>query len=332
MAQNLVDVEMEDASFEKRTYLLYGDIYRTWIGNSGMKRTSVQFAEDVLLHSGYLRIVDVENSEDPEVQRQFAAAVDSMREKLKHFKSNDLRDAKSRSKVARKGSKEFHLFFDLSKYDALVDIEPSQPSSQGSTLSDMSDAGVEINSQIEREVPSRPKNALKKFSQLNTKYKREKSQEAYKFLQDFSDGNNISYLDLICHLGARGFYINDKKLAETFDAVAAGYRVPLELPMDKSVYLKTRFADTQRLWTEFKYQFKGMVNVPTYKKLNAYTEETMPELIPFKRGWRFELFEFVNLTLQRLPYEVILFISFKQFLLINISWSKPLNSLTEMYK
>ena len=328
MARNLQDVEMEDVSFEKRTFLLYGEVYRTWINNTGMKRTSVQFAEDILLKSGYLSIVDVENSEDPEVHSQFAAAVDAMREKLRLFQTNDLKDRQSRRRVAKKGDKEFHLFFDLEKYDALVYVEPSQQSSQGSNLSD---AGVEINSQIEKEVPSRPKNALKKFSQLNTKYKREKSQEAYKFLQDFSDGNNISYLDLICHLGARGFYINDKKLAETFDAVAAGYRVPLELPMDKSVYLKTRFADTQRLWTEFKYQFKGMVNVPTYKKLNAYTEETMPELIPFKRGWRFELFEVVNLTLQRLPYEVIFFINFKQFLLIN-SWSKPLNSLTEMYK
>ena len=301
MAQNLIDVEMEDA-FEKRTYLLYGDMYRIWCVNSGMKRLSVQFAEDVLLNSGYLSIVDVKNSDDPEVQTQFAAAVDAIREKIRLFSTNDLKDRKSRSLVAKKGDKEFHLFFDLKPYDALVYEEPSQQSSQGSNLSD---AGVEINSQIEKEVPSRPKNALKKFSQLKTKYQREKTQEAYKFLQDFSEENNISYLELVCHLGARGFYINDKKLAETFDAVAAGYRVPLELHMDKSVYMKARFADTQRLWNEFKYQLKGMVNVPTYKQLNAYTEETMPPFIPFKRGWRFELFEVVNLTLQRLPYEVI---------------------------
>ena len=303
MAQNLGDVEMEDVSFEKRTFLSYGDVYRICATNTHMKTTSVTFAENILLNSGYLKIVDVKNSQCDIVQSEFTAAVDVVKKKMQFFKMKYLNksDPKSRALVAREGDKEFHLFFDLEKYPALVDTEPSQQSSQGSSLADYD---ISVDSEIEKEVPSRPKNALKEFSKLKTKYKREKTNQAYKFLQNYCDEQNISYLDLVCYLGARGFYIDDKHLADTFDAVASGYRLPLKLGNDKSVYLKTTFADTQRLWNEFKWQFNGMINFPTYKNLNAHIEESMPTFIPYKNGWRFELIEVIHLTIQRLPQQV----------------------------
>ena len=221
---------------------------------------------------------------------------------MKVFKTKYLKNRQTRYLVSRGGSDYDGLFFNLEAYPELIDEDPSQPlSSQGSTLAD---SDVDINSLIEKEVPSRPKNALKDPSKLTNKYKREKYDPAYKYLQDFSDENDVPFISLVCHIGARGSYITDKKLAETFNAVASGYRLPLELPMDQCVYLKSKFADTQRSWEEFKWQFKGKINFPTYKKLNAHIEETMPEFIPFGNGWRFELFDVINLTLQRFPHQV----------------------------
>ena len=174
--------------------------------------------------------------------------------------------------------------------------------SQASAASALSSSSVK--SWIEEEVPLPNTKRRKAFQDLVPGSKRNITNNIYwEFLKKAED-LEMDPKDLICYIGSRATYIDNKKASEAFGAIAKGQHVK-EVPVDLSTHVRTSLRISSRKWTEMKYHFKDFATLPPYRKISTYIHQLLPTLLPFHHGVAADVYEVVQKTLARLPKDIL---------------------------
>ena len=127
-------------------------------------------------------------------------------------------------------------------------------------------------------------------------------------VHDYCLTNGIEFNTVLCQLGHQNNYVSNRKLAQTFREIGKGnFNLPLQMPEEEAIYFKSRFAKTQRLYTEAKLLLKKYVSMPSYKTVSIAIQRIIPEKIPFENGYRLKLRTVAQDTLERFPDKVSLF-------------------------
>ena len=199
------------------------------------------------------------------------------------------------------------VLFHLGETPQLIDAELYEaedgvdlPASQASGLSIRSSQ----RSEIEEEVPLQPPDVSKPWDQLSDEYQRKKSNNLFKFFQEFCAKHGADEVDMVCQFGHRLSYHTDRELAKTFKAIAKeGYRFPV-LSTEKSCYLKATLELTRGKWTFLRNKLADFVRLSTYAEINAFENRNLPTMEQFHDGWYISLHKSVESTLKTLPDEV----------------------------
>ena len=282
------------------------------------KIVTPQFIEEVLAKIG-IPIVEFDQNLDPVNFKLYQDVVDTLRRRFKHI----LDEKKKAGSIEKAGLDFEEVLFNLEDKPTLIDMDcyvpQSQPDSQGSDFTIRSSQFSNIEEEIpfpepdpDPEPDPQPKSKTtastskrKDFDKLTDDWIRTKMNQLFNGVQEFCETNEIDHTIAICRLGRRFNYVHNRKLANTFKEIEKGnFTLPLTMPMEDAVYVKSRFIPTQRKWTNYKIFHSDYVSVPPYAKLSQYIHKIIPTKIKFENGFRLPLRTVAQETLERLPDKV----------------------------
>ena len=196
-------------------------------------------------------------------------------------------------------------FFDLEETQDLIDMDAHLPPG----IPDSQESGSSVRSsqpsEHELQYPIPPPPPRKPLNQCDPKHVRKVMTKLFNYNLDWFMKWQISPMEGFCKMAHREYYHNDRELANTFKQIEQGnFKIPAEVPIDKCVYLKSHFIKTQRMWQDFRIFMKPYLTLPTDAKLTKHTKTMIPELLPFKSGWRVPLDVVAKETVKSLPTKV----------------------------
>ena len=274
------------------------------------KVVTIEFIKNVLANSG-IAIVECNRDLDSVKYELYQSVITALRKRFEH-RLEAIQKARG---LAKAGLDEDEIMFTLERTPDLIDMncyqDPNQPDSQGS---DFSIRSSQL-SNIEEEFPipdpdpepqqESTSKSRKSFDQYTDQYKREKIQMINQAVHDYCLTNGIEFNVVICQLGHQNNYVSNRKLAKTFKEIGKGnFNLPLEMPMDEAMYVKSRFLKTQRKYTDYRLFHKKYFVAPTYNNLSKAIHELIPPKIPIRNGYRLELRTVAEETLMRFPDNV----------------------------
>ena len=162
-------------------------------------------------------------------------------------------------------------------------------------------------SDLEEECPPPPKSRKKKaWEQLSRAWKRQETQDLYDHVLAKSKELNIDPFVLICYLGHRLTYMEDKKMAEHFESLASKEFSP-EMDIELATHLKFMNKLPDRNYSNVRYLLKDHVDIPTVKRVQKHATSLLPNVewnkdIP--NGMCAEVVDVLKGTLERLPDHV----------------------------
>ena len=232
---------------------------------------------------------------------QYTSVIDAL--KLRFH--NILKKKRKAGSLAKANIDVEDTIFDLEKEQDLIDNALYLPEG----LPDSQKSGSSIRSSqfsdIELEHPIPPPAPRKNLENCDPKHIRKVMAQLFNHNLECFDKWKISPKAGFCKLAHRAFYHSNRDLANTFKQIEEGdFKLPVEVPIGKCVYLKSHFMKTQRNWTDFRIFMKPYVSLPTDAKVTNQINTMVPELIPFKSGWRVPIDVVAKETLQSLPNEV----------------------------
>ena len=266
---------------------------------------SNHFIELCLAQSGMPIIQFPCEDEDQEIaaqkDSQYTSVIDTLRVRF----HNILKQKRKAGSLAKAKIDVEDTIFDLEKEQDLIDNTIHLPEG----LPDSQKSGSSIRSSqfsdIELEHPIPPPAPRKDLDKCDPKHVRKVMAQLFNHNMECFDKWNISPRKGFCKLAHRAFYHSERELANTFKQIEEGdFKLPVQVPMDKCVYLKSHFIKSQRNWTDFRIFMKPYVSLPTDAKVTNQMNTMAPELIPFKSGWRVPIDVVAKETLQSLPNEV----------------------------
>ena len=289
MAEAQGDMDVENAVKPFKTILTVGEILDIHKDFKSLKSTA--FITKVLEVSN-LSLAPISTEEQ---ETSFKNVKDLMRKRW-----NNLHEKwKKSNRIMNQFNKETNdTFIDIEKdFPILVSYERYDvPNSQSSNVS--------TKSWIEDEVPV--VKLRKEFEDLMPKQKRRHTDEIYEALISKAEELSIDPVKLICYLGSRASYMDNKRIAQSF--VDLGKGKSDEMSLEKATYLKTHLWLSKQGWTELRLEMKNhQVRLPTSDELRAYKDSLTPFLMPFfgRPGFKAFLHEVIYLTLTRLPKDVM---------------------------
>ena len=79
---------------------------------------------------------------------------------------------------------------------------------------------------------------------------------------------------------------------------------PRTVPANLCLYIKESCEISSKNWTDMRILLKPYVNLVTFKSLAQNTHQLMPDLVPFKDGFKASLLDVATKTLERLPEQI----------------------------
>ena len=253
--------------------------------------------------AGEWKITRELNEEELKLKASFDEAKDRIFAGLKNFKRNYLSDA-GRAKVKPGGKNEHDIFFSVvDDFPELLKEEtPKNSQSQGSQSSTSSTA-----SWLQQTVPKpQQPHTRKQFRFLTRKWKNRKTDLLFKQIQKKAEELEVDTTDLCILFGYRASYIENRKLAKGFEALAKA-DLDKDLSLDKALFVKFRFSLSKADWIDFRLLFIDTLFLPTDGELRKYMYDLLPDekLKPFRRGWKIDVVDVCQSTLDRLPKETL---------------------------
>ena len=287
--------------------LTYYDVYKIISENNRAKHHGLAFAEKVLFESGLplkKRVTDILSPDfDEELERDFKAVIKLVQKGLKSFiRKYCQKDNRDTRKLVKEGGADANeTFLNLEDYEQIWKMEDSQ----GTYISSQQ-SGDSTKSWIERRAFKPYSVRRKQFAEFSSAYKRQLTGDLYKQIIQLALNLNVSVNFLLGYFGFRANYLKNKRVAKAF-SLLADKKLDKELPLDKALHVKFRYSLSKRDWIDFRLDFKEFLIMPTDDDLRAYMYELLPDdkLKPFHRGWKMDLVDAVQLTLERLPPDVL---------------------------
>ena len=243
-------------------------------------------------------------SEELEIKEQLDEATDRLIKAFGKFKRDHINKKSGRKSVSKGGHLENEIFFNLAEDYPMLILE--QNPSQGSSISNSQrSTASSLASYLEEEAPKPTRRTKKQFRELCAAWKREKTDEIYQALQKAANSLNSGYNGLLAYLGFRGNYLTNKKVANAFYALSKQELLG-NLPYDKALYMKYRYALSKRDWIDFHHDLEDFLQMPSDKALREYEYKLLPDemLQPFEKGWAMKIKDIIQSTLTRLPKKV----------------------------
>ena len=291
-----------------KTTITIGEMYSKWQEQTiAAQRNAVSnnFIELCLAQGGMPIVQFPCEDEDQEIashkDAHYAHVIDTLRKRFTDILSRK-RKAGSLSKAK---IDENDYIFNLENEQMLIDNAIYLPEG----LPDSQKSGSSIRSsqfsEIELEHPIPPPAPRKDLDKCDPKHVRKVMAQLFNYNLECFEKWNISAKIGFCKMAHREYYHSDRELANTFKQIEEeDFKLPVEVPMSKCVYLKSHFIKTQRNWTDFRIFMKPYVSLPTDAKVTSQINTMVPELIQFKSGWRLPIDVVAKETLQSLPNEV----------------------------
>ena len=299
-----------------KTTITFGNIMWRWNeycqkNPTRKKVVTAHFIQEVLAKTG-IPIVEYNKDLEPLKYDRYTIVIDTVRKRFK-TRLDKIGSSHGKAKID-----DNEVMFDLEKEQTLIDMNcydpPGVPDSQGSDFSirssQMSDIEQEVpmpEPEVEDDPEPKPSTSRlrKPLEECVDSTIRDRMTELFNFNQEFCETNGMDFTKAMCRMGHRHNYISDRKLAGTFSEIEKGnFSLPLLMPEEEAVYVKSQFIQTQRKWTNFKAFFKKYVTVPSYSNLSQHIHKIVPAKIPFRNGYRLPLRTVAKETLERLPDKV----------------------------
>ena len=306
-----------------KTKITFGNMMWRWnefcqANPTRKKVVTPHFIQEVLAQTG-LPIVEFNKDLEPPKYKRYTAVIDTLRKRFKR-RLDKIESTHGAAKIDND-----EVMFDLEKEQILIDMNcydpPDVPDSQGSDFSISSSQMSEIEQEVPMPEPepeeaeaepepepeptpstSKPRKRLDECVDTTI---RDKMTNLFNFNVEYCETNGINVTEAFATMGHRYNYVHDRKLAGTFKEIMKGnFILPLEMPMDEAIHVKSQFIPTQRKWTDFKALFKKYVTVPGYDKLSQHIHKIVPQKTPIRNGYRLPLRTVAKETLQRLPEKV----------------------------
>ena len=296
------------------SYLTMNNVYQMWTSIPKKQKPTIRdFAGQLIVGSNlevkkypfakenvFGEIFSPLSKDEEQLRIQYDDCIERVNSGFRKFKKDYL-DSTKRRKVQKGGSDANLVFIDiLEEYPLLLKEEEllSQRSSQGTNSS--------TQSWLEMKIPKpRQKSKIRKmWNKLCKRYKRQKTDKIYRQILVTADELGVHHNALLGYLGFRANYLENKKVAFAFQALSEG-KLVCDVSLDRALYMKFRYNFTKRDWIDFRLDFQKIM-MPTDDELRAYMKTLLPDedMIPFHKGWRIEIPNLAQKTLERLTEEV----------------------------
>ena len=194
-------------------------------------------------------------------------------------------------------------FFDSTKFESITKSIsfPTEHELSDDEFDEFAPGPMEVDTIDDDEEDQKNK---KLFDEVVRSGKGAKTDHLMKALYAFVEEEKTSFLDLICFLAQRHFYMKkgQRKLATVFKNISEKkekYLEPNEVNIDEAMTLKQHLRLSCKSYDHMRKMLKNKVVMPNSAHVSDAEKALTPTPIPYMEGMKYDLTECMTKTIQR---------------------------------